>query len=76
MRWTERASGAMNVYSMVPSQRSQATVSVRISKMARRYAHTTAPMSRMVVTRFTSRRPPVASIPFAMNTIVYELATV
>jgi hypothetical protein len=28
-----RDSGAMKVYSMVPSQRSQATVSVMISKM-------------------------------------------
>ena len=32
-RCTGRASGAMNVYSIVPSQRSHATVSVRISKM-------------------------------------------
>ena len=31
-RCTGRASGAMNVYSIVPSQRSHATVSVRISK--------------------------------------------
>jgi hypothetical protein len=32
-RWTGRESGAMNVYSIVPSQRSQATVSVRVSKI-------------------------------------------
>ena len=39
----------MNVYSIVPSQRSQATVSVRISKMTPRYAQTTAPTSSWVV---------------------------
>ena len=33
IRCTGRESGAMNVYSIVPSQRSHATVSVRISKM-------------------------------------------
>jgi hypothetical protein len=32
-RCTGRETGAMNVYSIVPSQRSQATVSVTISKM-------------------------------------------
>ncbi len=32
-RWIGRESGAMNVYSIVPSQRSHATVSVTISKM-------------------------------------------
>ena len=32
-RCTARDNGAMNVYSIVPSQRSHATVSVRISKM-------------------------------------------
>src|SRR6476646_9148393 len=40
-RCTGRASGAMNVYSIVPSQRSQATVSVRISKRIPRYAQIT-----------------------------------
>ena len=40
------ASGAMNVYSIVPSQRSQATVSVRISKMIPRYAQITAPIKQ------------------------------
>ena len=49
----------MNVYSMVPSQRSQATVSVMNSKMIPRYAQITAPMSRNVVARPTSMLPPV-----------------
>ena len=44
-------SGAMNVYSIVPSQRSHATVSIRNSKSTPRYAQTTAPMSRLVATR-------------------------
>jgi len=35
-RCTERDRGAMNVYSIVPSQRSQATVSVMISKITPR----------------------------------------
>ena len=39
----------MNVYSIVPSQRSQATVSVMNSKMIPRYAQTTAPISSAVV---------------------------
>ena len=37
--------GAMNVYSIVPSQRSQATVSVMNSKMMPRYDQITAPIS-------------------------------
>ena len=48
----------MNVYSIVPSQRSQATVSVRISKMIPRYDQITAPISRIVVWRSTSSVPP------------------
>ena len=40
----------MNVYSIVPSQRSHATVSVRNSKMIPRYAQTTAPIRSIVVT--------------------------
>ena len=66
----------MNVYSIVPSQRSQATVSVRNSKMIPRYAQTTAPISRVEVARSTSIWPPVASIPSAMKTIVSVFATV
>jgi len=45
-RCIARESGAMNVYSIVPSQRSQATVSIRKPKRTPRYAQTTAPMSR------------------------------
>jgi hypothetical protein len=66
----------MNVYSMVPSQRSQATVSVSTSKMIPRYAQMTAPIRSTVVTRFTSMRPPAASMPSAMKTIVSVLAIV
>ena len=66
----------MNVYSIVPSHRSHATVSVRNSKMIPRYAQTTAPISSVVVARSTSIWPPVASNPFAMKTIVSVFATV
>ena len=66
----------MNVYSIVPSQRSQATVSVRISKMIPRYAQTTAPIRSTVVAGSTSIWPPAASIPLAMKTIVSVFATV
>jgi hypothetical protein len=43
----------MNVYSIVPSQRSQATVSVRISNRTPRYDQMTAPISSVVVARST-----------------------
>ena len=66
----------MNVYSIVPSQRSQATVSMRNSKRIPRYAQTTAPMSSVVIVSLTSSEPPVASMPFAMKTIVSVFATV
>ena len=66
----------MNVYSIVPSQRSQATVSVMNSKMIPRYAQTTAPISSVVVARPTSMSPPLASMPSAMKTIVRVFATV
>jgi hypothetical protein len=66
----------MKVYSIVPSQRSQATVSVRISKITPRYAQTTAPTSRVVVVRSTSMSPPAASTPSAMKTIVRVFAIV
>ena len=66
----------MNVYSIVPSQRSHATVSVRNSKMIPRYAQMTAPIRSCVVVRSTSIEPPVASMPFAMKTIVSVFATV
>ena len=75
-RCIARESGAMKVYSIVPSQRSHATVSVRNSKMIPRYAQITAPIKRVVVARFTSMTPPVASNPFAMKTIVSVFATV
>ena len=66
----------MNVYSIVPSQRSHATVSMRNSNRIPRYAQTTAPMSRVVIVALTSSEPPVASMPFAMKTIVSVFATV
>ena len=53
-RWTNRDSGAMNVYSIVPSQRSHATVSVMNSKMIPRNAQITAPTSSVVSAVFTS----------------------
>ena len=65
----------MNVYSIVPSQRSHATVSVRISKTIPRWAQMTAPIGRLAVSRSTSSVPPLAWTPFAMNTIVSVLAT-
>ena len=71
-----RESGAMNVYSIVPSQRSQATVSIRNPKRMPRYAQTTAPMSRYVMYSLTSNSTPLDSTPFAMNTMVSVFATV
>jgi hypothetical protein len=65
----------MNVYSIVPSQRSQATVSVRISKTTPRYDQMTAPIRSVVVARLTSILPPAASTPFAMKTIVSVFAS-
>ena len=44
----------MNVYSIVPSQRSQATVSVMNSNTIPRYDQMTAPISSVVVARLTS----------------------
>jgi hypothetical protein len=44
--------------------------------MIPRYAQITAPISSTVVSRLTSTRAPVASTPFAMNTIVSVFATV
>ena len=52
-RCIERDSGAMNVYSIVPSQRSHATVSVTNSKMIPRNAQMTAPTSRLVARVFS-----------------------
>ena len=65
----------MNVYSIVPSHRSHATVSVRISKMIPRYAQMTAPISSSC-RELDVDLPPAASTPFAMNTIVSVFATV
>jgi hypothetical protein len=44
----------MNVYSIVPSQRSQATVSMRNSNRMPRYAQTTAPIKSVVIVSLTS----------------------
>ena len=52
----------MNVYSIVPSQRSHATVSVMNSKTMPRYDQITAPISSVVVARLTSIWPPAALI--------------
>ena len=52
-RWTRRDNGAMNVYSIVPSQRSQATVSVMNSKMIPRKAQIVAPTSSSVASVFS-----------------------
>ena len=71
-----RVSGAMNVYSIVPSQRSHATVSISSSKMMPRYDHMTAPINRIVVRRSRSIEPPSATTPFAMKTIVSVFAAV
>ena len=49
---------------------------MRNSKRIPRYAQTTAPMSSVVIVALTSSEPPVASIPFAMKTIVSVFATV
>ena len=54
IRCTGRDTGAMNVYSIVPSQRSHATVSVTISKMIPRNAQITPPTSSFVASSFCS----------------------
>ena len=54
IRCTGRETGAMNVYSIVPSQRSHATVSVTISKMIPRNAQITPPTSSFVASSFCS----------------------
>jgi len=74
-RWTGRRIGAMNVYSIVPSQRSHATVSVMNSNTSPRKDQITAPISSVVVARLTSIWPPAALIPFAMKTIVSVFAS-
>ena len=66
----------MNVYSIVPSHRSHATVSIRSSKTIPRYDHMTAPISRIVVSRSMSTFPPSATTPSAMKTIVSVFAAV
>ncbi len=73
-RCTGRDTGAMNVYSIVPSQRSQATVSVTISKMMPRYAQMTPPMRNFVASSFCSAAE--TSTPRAMKTIVSVFAIV
>ena len=64
----------MNVYSIVPSQRSQATVSVRISKMIPRYAQITPPIRRIVASSFSAAGDTPDAL--EMKTIVSVFATV
>ena len=64
----------MNVYSIVPSQRSHATVSVTISKMIPRNAQITPPTSSAVANAFSFSGD--SPTPFAMNTIVRVFAIV
>ena len=77
-RCTPRASGAMNVYSMVPSQRSQATVSVMISNTIPRkeLKQDRADQQDGGLALDVEARPPLASTPLAMKTIVSASATV
>ncbi len=69
-----REIGAMNVYSIVPSQRSHATVSVMNSKMIPRNAQITAPTSSRAARVFSAAR--VRCTDRAMNTIVSVFAIV
>ena len=64
----------MNVYSIVPSQRSHATVSVTNSKMIPRNAQMTAPTSSFVASSFS--RAGDRCTARAMNTIVSVFAIV
>jgi hypothetical protein len=64
----------MNVYSIVPSQRSQATVSVMNSKMIPRKAQIVAPTSSIVASLFSRAAGRCAAR--AMNTIVSVFAIV
>ena len=74
IRCTGRETGAMKVYSIVPSQRSQATVSVTISKMIPRKAQITPPTRSFVSSSLRAAGP--SPTPRAMNTIVSVFATV
>ena len=65
----------MNVYSIVPSQRSQATVSVMNSKMIPRKAQIVAPTSSAVAAVFSSSAV-IPGIARAMKTIVSVFAIV
>ena len=69
-----REIGAMNVYSIVPSQRSHATVSVMNSKMIPRNAQITAPTRSRVASVFSAAC--VRCTDRAMNTIVRVFAIV
>ena len=66
----------MKVYSIVPSHRSHATVSVTISNTSPRYDHSTAPIKSTISVSLTLMLPPAASTPLAMKTIVSVLAIV
>ena len=74
IRCTGRDTGAMNVYSIVPSQRSHATVSVTISKMIPRNAQITPPTSSFVASSFCAAGD--TPTPREMNTIVSVFAIV
>ena len=74
IRCTGRETGAMNVYSIVPSQRSHATVSVTISKMIPRNAQMTPPTSSFVSRELRSAAE--MPTPRAMKTIVSVFAIV
>ena len=65
----------MNVYSIVPSQRSQATVSVMNSKMIPRKAQIVAPTSSTVAAVFSCAGV-MPGIARAMKTIVSVFAIV
>ena len=66
----------MNVYSIVPSQRSHATVSIRNSKSIAEVRPHDRADEQGRLDALTSSAPPVASMPFAMKTIVSVFATV
>jgi hypothetical protein len=70
-----RGTGAMNVYSMVPSQRSQAITSLMASKTMERKCQIRVPASRNMIRYSVSTVAPLmASMPAPMKVMARALA--
>ena len=76
-RWIQRGTGAINVCSIVPSQRSQVMTRLMSSSTADRYAQTSVPNSRNRMRSLTSAAVamPERSASLAMKVIASVLTT-